>query len=399
MTRHCRIPLGFEELLAASRRIAGVERDDPAVHAPLRILLDSLNAEGGLHEQGAVAKQRKLLRLLANRLRMQRDFAAHPEIADEAVRGPVIVVGMARSGTTKVQKTLAASGDFNWLPFWQAYNPALFAGERAESTDPRIRAAERYCDWFDAESPGTKLGHSFEAHEPEEDTTLTEGSFVAVSFMGYAEVPSYVAWVAEQDMRIQLRFLRDTLKYLQWQGLADRSKRWLLKAPTYYGVEAELLEVFPDARFVMTHRSPLETVPSSCKLVNVFHEPFSTARCDPCALLAGFETMMERHVANRAELPGLRILDVRFEDLSRSLAETVRRIYAHIDMPSGTGALDAIREWEMRHPRHGKGRFEYSLEEFGLTQRQITGALAVYIELIERLFGNTADGCSTGGRR
>jgi hypothetical protein len=387
MTRAFRIPFGMDELLAESRRIANVALDDPDVHAPLQVLLDSLNEEGGLHESGAVAKQHKLLRLLANRLRMQRDFAAHPEIADEEIRAPLMVVGMARSGTTKLQKSLATSGDFNWLPFWQTYNPALFSGDRNESTGARVRAAELYCEWFDRESPGTKLGHSFEAHEPEEDTTLTEGSFVAVSFMGYAEVPSYVAWLAGQDMGTHLRFLRDTLKYLQWQGLADRSKRWLLKAPTYYGIEPDLAKVFPGARIVMTHRSPLDTVPSSCKLIQEFHRPFSAKRPDPLLMLAGFRTMMERHVANRAGLSGLHILDVHFDDLNRSVEEAVRRIYTWIDLPLGERAMRAIREWERRNPRHGRGRFEYSLEEFGLTQRQISGELAVYIDLMDRLFG------------
>ena len=129
MPRHCPLPLGPDALMALAREQTGITIDDEAAREPLRVL--------------------------------------HRSISEE---GPLFVIGSARTGTTKTQKCLADTGDFNFLPFWKAYNPALFSGERSESPQARIDEADAYCTWFDRQSPLTKTGHSFETHEPEEET-------------------------------------------------------------------------------------------------------------------------------------------------------------------------------------------------------------------------------------
>lgn len=381
------IRLSVDALMAKAREIADVAIVDSAVVEPLTVLVNSMNAESRLHEKGAVAMQKKLLRLLANRLRMQRDFARYPEIAEQKLVGVVVVIGMGRSGTTKTQKVLSASGDFNWLPFWQAYNPALFTGSRDEAPAARIREADEYCRWFDRESPETKLGHSFETFEPEEDTALTEGCFVTPSFLGYSDVPGYLQWLGGQSQLTLFEYLCDALKYLQWQGLASASKPWLLKAPTYYGLENELLTVFPDARFVMTHRSPLQTVPSSCKLIENFRIPFCNAPINPIELTMGFAMMMDVHINTRKTNPQFKVLDLSFDEVNRSMPNVIEKIYAHAGMRLTEAARARMAQWGSDNPMHKKGGFKYSLEEFGLSADQVTSLMANYLALQDELFG------------
>jgi hypothetical protein len=378
-----RIALSVDQLMARSREITGIDRVDHDAVDGLTRLHRALNEESCLHERGAQAQQQKLLRLLCNRLRMQRDFARHPEIAEEPIEAPVFVIGMARSGTTKTQKRLAASGDFNFLPFWQNYNPALFGGGRDESPQARIDEADRYCRWFDELSPATKTGHSFETHEPEEETTLTEGCFRTVSFMGYSEIPGYVQWAA-QDPLPMFEFLRDSLRYLHWQGLASRSRRWLLKAPIYYGLEPLLLRVFPDAKLVMTHRSPLQTVPSSCRLIELFHQPFEQKPVQAAMLEPGFAMQMTAHLELRRQ-GAFRTLDVRFDDTVGAMDAVVERIYRHVGLPLSDASRRRMQDWERTHPMHGKGEFRYSLEEYGLNRAQIERDFSGYIAFLDTL--------------
>ena len=177
--------LSVDELMAESREVAGVDLVDDEVVERLTVLHRALNKDiARLDAEGARAFERKLVRLLANRLRMQRDIRRHPEIAEQPITGSVVVMGLARSGTTKMQKALAASGDFNFFTFWQAFNWASISGEPNEPTRERIAEAEEFCRWFDERSPQAKLGHSFEALEPEEDEPLSEGCFVTPSFVG-----------------------------------------------------------------------------------------------------------------------------------------------------------------------------------------------------------------------
>lgn len=380
------IPLSPESLMALARQQTGIDLIDAEALEPLTILHRSISTQGGLHEEGALAQQEKLLRLLRNRLRMKRDWAAHPEIAEQTIERPLFIIGLARSGTTKTQKSLAATGDFNFLPFWKCFNPALFSGDRQESTQPRIDEAEAYCTWFDMRSPLTKTGHPFETHEPEEDTTLTEQCLIAPSFIGYSELPDYMNWMAQKPPTILFEFLRDALKYLQWQGLAQPGRKWLLKAPTYYGLEEVILKVFPDADFVMTHRTPLKTAPSSCRLIELFRIPFGHAPVNIPALLQGFTGMMDLHIHNRGHTANLRILDLNFDEVTQFKKHTIERIYAHAGLSSSNDAQRRIAEWEKANPQHAKGAFSYALEDYGFDKAMLEREFATYIDLMKRLF-------------
>ena len=148
---------------------------------------------------------------------MQRDFAQHPEIADIQIQRPTFVYGQLRSGTTKVQKLLAASGDFRYLPFWQTYNPSLFSGDRTESSQARqarIAEADAFIRWFDSMSPEAKLGHRFSTFEPEEESLLLEHCLVSGVFIAFSTLTSYMQWFATQDPAMSVEYLRDMLKIL-----------------------------------------------------------------------------------------------------------------------------------------------------------------------------------------
>lgn len=395
MTQHYQLPLSVEQLLEKAREISGVDIVDDEAVEPLRYLVASLNRDSRLHKIGVIAKQNKLLRLLCNRLRMMRDFAAHPEISQQKIQRPVFIFGMARSGTTKTHRVISATGDFNYMPFWQVQYPALISGDREESPQQRIDAADAYCRWLDEVAPESKLGHSFETFEAEEDSLLTEQCLIAPSFLGYAEVPSYIEWFATQGMKAVFDTLYKTLQYLQWQGLASADKPWLLKAPTYYGFEPELLNRFPDAHIVMTHRSPLQTVPSLCKLINQFHIPFDDARVDAKALQHDLAATLDLHLANRSAMSELRILDVLFEDVVNDMEAVAEKIYACAGMALTASSREKIRQWGAGNPVHKEGKFVYSLEEFGLCADQIKEYMTGYIAFIESLKNRGAQAVSS----
>ena len=81
---------------------------------------------------------------------MQRAITEHPEILDEEILPPVFVTSLPRTGSTKLHRMLAATGDFNGLPFWMSYNIAPFPDtEDTGGPDLRIAAAEEHLRWLD----------------------------------------------------------------------------------------------------------------------------------------------------------------------------------------------------------------------------------------------------------
>lgn len=379
------LELSVDELLARARDIAGVDLIDDEIVEPLSILHRAYCEEAQLDEEGAHALTHSLLRLLRNRLWMKRDFLRHPEIREQPIKGPIVVMGVARSGTTKLQKVLAASGDFNWLPFWMNFNWASRTGVPNERVDERIAEADAHCRWRDARSPETKLGHAFEALEPEEEAVLNEGCFVAPTFIGHAELPSYARWLSGQSPGIWFEFLRDCLKYLQWQGLASAERIWLLKSPNYNGLEREILKAFPGARLVMAHRSPLQTLTSMCKLIQCFRKAYSPLEPDLALIVEYNYHNMDAHLANRRAHPDLPLFDVRFEDIVRSLPQVLRSIYAEAGIQLTEASLSRMLRWDAENAMHKHGEFKYSLADLGLDESVIRQRMSSYFELLGSL--------------
>jgi Sulfotransferase family len=374
-----------EELMARARAETGIDLEDTAALEPLTVYVDSVNRDGRLDEPGAGFMEQWILRSLHNRLRMLRDFAAHPEIHDEVIKAPVFVCGSTRTGSTKCQKLLAATGDFNYLTFWKSLNPSLVTGDRQESPDARIKDADAYVEWFDRESPNAKLIHIIRTHEPEEESFVLAHSLTTPVITGMAEVPSYIQWLMTRDISPQFEFLRDVLKYLQWQGYADPEKRWLLKSPFYAGLEPILLKVFPDAQLLMTHRNPLETMPSTCSLFTSYRQPYSKVKINSQAVVQGSAFPLNMHLDVRKNRPDIKFHDIHYLEIIKSGEKAIARIYDFLHMPLSDKARENVLHWEQNNPIHKKGKHQYSLEEFNLTEEMVTESFAGYMELLDEL--------------
>lgn len=379
------LPQTAEQIMETARRESGIDIDDSAILPAVSRLVESINIDGQPLEEGAAMLQSRITRVLKNRLRMARDYAAHPEIDEQKIDRPIFICGMARTGSTKTQKLLASSGDFNYLTLWKAFNPSLISGDRSESPQARIDDTEAYVQWYHERTPESKAGHIFETHGTEEESFILELSMTTPCWFGWTRVDSYLEWLPSVGMKDQFDILLKTLKYLQWQGLADPGKRWLLKSPLYSGLEPLLLDTFPDACLLMTHRSPVDTVPSGLRLLECFYKPFTVRQPDTDVYVQGVKGAVEAHLDWRATQPASRFLDVPFSQLVRAPERTLRAMYAYAEEPLSEASLKRMLDWDTSNPQNKHGRHEYTLEQFGLTKERIGADFAGYIAFIDQL--------------
>src|SRR5690606_2501393 len=73
---------------------------------------------------------------------------------------------------------------------------------------------------------------------------------------------SFAAWLNDYDQSRGHEDLKTILQYLQWQNPSRRGKKWILKSPSNLPYAEVAANAFPDAQLIMTHRDPLEIVPS-----------------------------------------------------------------------------------------------------------------------------------------
>ena len=82
---------------------------DESFREPLGVLLDSLEREANLNDIGRATQHARIVESLATRLMTEDYFRRHPEILDEDLGEVVVIVGLARTGTTRLHRLLAVA--------------------------------------------------------------------------------------------------------------------------------------------------------------------------------------------------------------------------------------------------------------------------------------------------
>jgi hypothetical protein len=355
----------------------------------LGVLVDSVNAEAGLSPVAESVLREELIRVLVNRLRMQADIAAHPEILDEPLLPPVFITSLPRTGSTKLHRMLAATGEFNALPFWMSYNIAPIPGGAADGGpgDPRIAAAKKHLQWIYDTAPLYQQMHPQYGCEVEEELSLLDNGFNSLyRWAAFLNVPTYIEWVLGRDGVQAFRDLRLMLQYLQWQHFPGRGRRWVLKTPSLFGWEGAYARTFPGTDFVVTHRHPVKIWPSVCTLfagVRSLYNDTDLAdlrKQGGVVMLHNFSEALRGHLAWREAYPPEKVLDVRFDEVIGDEAAVVRRILDWLDLPFTDRAAADLDAWLRMDARRGHSAHTGTLEDFGLSPAMVCDGLAGYID-------------------
>ena len=372
--------LDADALLAEARERTGLaEFGDPAFRAGLDVLLDDL-ARAELSELGHLVWRGRLLGHLVQRLRVLDWLARHPALERLPVPAPVFVVGLPRTGTTALSHLLAQDPDTRSLRVWESAQPVPPPESATEHTDPRIEAATKQLEAMRQLSPRLAAMHEDTPTGPTENHDLLGMSFRTFHFEGMAWLPRYVAWWLACDMVPAYRLHRRVLQLLQSRCPPER---WLLKSPPDSFCLDAVLAVYPDARFVMTHRDPAAVLGSVCSLIHTMYEmtgkPPSPERIG-AAELASWSEAMRRLLAVRARVGEARFADVHFHELNADPLAAIRAAYARLGLPWTGAAERAMRAYAAANPRGRHGEHRYRLEDWGLDRSAVHGAFRTYTE-------------------
>ena len=327
-----------------------------------------------LTDNGRAYLRSDLVALLKTRLIREAQWKKYAEYSERAIRRPIVICGVPRTGTTALHKLLSVDPQFQGLDHWLCSWPMPRPPRDKWHEEPGYRSAQvSLSDRGDA-LPDMKIVHEVVADEVDECLEVLRLEFVSNHFPSIDGAEEYDAWMQAQDERPAYRRLADTLRLV---GLND-DRTWLLKNPGHLAQMEALLEVFPDARVIITHRDPVKSLGSLGSLLGavrhmLFNRPDLT-RIGPRELAYWGKAQTDTQAVRRTR-PDHQFLDIYHKDFHTDPIATVRAIYQHFDLTFSPETETAMREWIAANPPAKHGEHRYALEDYGVTAEEVRAAL------------------------
>jgi hypothetical protein len=362
------VPLRADDLLENARTQTGLsDFGDDGFKEGLRVMVDALNKEANLTLVGRLLVEQEIGRVLQSRLRVIYFEKKHPQVHEEKIVEPLFIIGMGRTGSTILHEYLSKDPASRAPLVWEMRLPAPLGGGLSPEEDVAQRIA-----WSEAETQimyeideSLRTKHEQRWDLPEECSQLMAYEFKSGHFFSRCSIPSYAMWNAQTDVRPALEMHKRILKILQFQS--GQRKRWVLKYGGHMPHMPQLLEIYPDAKIVHTHRDPAAVVKSFVSLMASSRLSRSDTY-DPVAasemLNGGMSKIVEKIITERKSgvLPAAQFADIHFKALMADQVGEIERAYKALGMPFTPEVRAGMERYIAERPRdkHGKHQYAYA---------------------------------------
>lgn len=355
------------EIIAAAG--IGPDADDRAFIDDLGFLLQSFARVPGLTPIGWTVQLHSAEQRLENRLRIKRIHAQHPLVAAEPIERPLFIIGLPRTASTLLHRLLAEARGHRAPLLWELQHTGL---DRDAASAARSRTAvHRQAAMLARLGPDYNAIHPLHADRPEESIALLWRTYFPLSC---APLPDYRARLEQADLTADYTYLKQALQVLQH---GRERRRWVLKFPGHAAHLDVIGQVFPDSRFVWSHRDPAAAVGSFCSLVEALHAVHCKGT-DPAAIgrtwLEILAESIHRGRKLRRVLPEEAITDVSYHRLVSDPHRYAPRLFEQIGAEwtlADRNRVDALTR------RSGPGH-AYTLEHYGLRLETVEEAFGDY---------------------
>jgi hypothetical protein len=346
-------------------------------------MVDWINARGPYRPEQVWNMRVQVQRLLANRLRLKLDRQRFPGIASEPIERPIFVMGFPRSGTTLLHSLIAEDPEVQSLRSLQMYSPSPPPGAGPVASERIAYAQRRVEEWMDF-CPAQKPMHPYidkgatQLIEDEESFSL---DFQNAYVYHYFHVPTLEPMaVPDADPLGAFSVHKELLQHWQWN---TGKTRWACKGPSHQNNLNALLEVYPDALCIWTHRPIGDVLASIAWLSHTIFETIQGKPLDPTGagrvlaqiLKAGFDHVMANELVDDP-----RVVHLRFADVAADPIGAVREIYARRGWKVSREFEARMRAWldDPGNKVDRYGRYPYSYAELGISVEEVEEMFADY---------------------
>ncbi len=383
-----RVELSVRAVLAAAVAKTGLEDFGPTdFHERLALWLACADDDPNRTGLGRLIHFNDCVRYAAARLRIRDLLRRHPEIHDQKINAPIIVVGLPRSGTTHMVNLIAADQRLRSMPLWEGQEPVPDPNEKPgpDGIDPRWHRCNAIWEQMRTGSPLLAAMHPMEPDHIHEELEFLLPDFTSYNIEWVVRAPRWRDYYLAHDQTPHYQgALLEGLKILQWYKPRDR---WILKCPQHLEQIGPLMKTFPDATVVVTHRDPVSVIQSAATML-AYGARMNYRSTDPEWYLEYWHDrvrrLLEASVRDRHLLPADRTVDVLFHEFMKDDLATVERIYEVAGLPMTREAKSQIDAYLKAHPRGKEGQVVYDVrKDFGADPEELRRAFRFYFDAFD----------------
>lgn len=369
------VPLDKNSLLDAAKTTTGLSDfgEDKVWEEGLETLVEALKNEAELTLMGRLMARSDILMWLQQRLTVIDTLKQHPEILKEDIIAPMVIVGLPRSGTSILFELLWQDQDVGVPLIWETAYPCPPPETASYETDPRIEKANNLFTQWGRVAPEFNTMHEMRGDIPSECGLLMAATFVSDHIGAMHQTPSYSMWMYGQNFLPVYEWHKQVLQILQWK---NPRKRWLLKAPEHQIHLDTLLQVYPDASIVQTHRDPIKCNASTVSLLGTLYYVRSDKNFDAQMfqnIIMGEATAgrleMVVHQRESGVIDEKNICDSRFQDLMDDPIACIQGIYDHFGLRLTKATKDRMLDYLANKPKDKFGKHAYTVTESKAKER------------------------------
>jgi hypothetical protein len=347
----------------------------------LNTLIRSLNTEANLNPYGYKTFKHQLLRNLTLRLHLENEFEHFEKVKHQKIKEPVFIIGMPKTGARFLHATLSTDPEKRSPLNWECTqgNKGIKLGMAFAQKDIN--------DFFNA-APGIKNLHSFNASSPQDCLGIFALNFCSYQYSGSAHIPTYNKWCEqEKNVYLTLQFHKRFLQYLQFKS--GKQDRWLLKSPLHVAHLPQLLEIYPDAKIIFTHRKPKETLAATCSLISSLRMLYSDKEDlnrTGQEQINMWTTYYDNFVEVRKKLKDRpHILDLKFKNIAEHPLLILPILYEFFGWELNDDIKEGFKVFADKNPEEVYQYHKGELRNFGLEEELVAQRFKSYLNFIDEI--------------
>jgi hypothetical protein len=275
---------------------------------------------------------------------------------------PVFIIGFWRSGTTLLHNLLCSAPGTAYITTYQTVFPDLMG----------------HSWWFKP-----IIGKFWPTHRPFDDVKmgmdLPQEEEIALANLQYVSFYNFLYYpkdferfyykelfFKDLDEKHVKRWKSEYVKLIKKGMINVKGDRFVSKSPSNMARINQILEMFPDARFVFLYRDPYKTVESFYRF---FREVLPAVQVQDAGELLSrerltrvFADMIRQYYIDKERIPAENLVEIKFEDFSQNALDGVRKIYEQFDIPGFENARNYIEDYRIEVSGYKQTRYEITRE-------------------------------------